>query len=542
MWISAAVVLVVLAGVVVWDLIQRKHAILRNFPILGHFRYLFESVGPELRQYIVTNNNEERPFSRDERSWVYASSKGENNYRGFGTDDELELSPNYLIIKHSAFPLSSPVESDANYDPSHRIPGAKVLGGRRGRARRFRPESAVNISGMSFGSLSGHAVEAMNRGAAIAGCLHNTGEGGVTGYHCNGGELIWQIGTGYFGCRDPQGRFSMERFSETVASAPVRAIEVKLSQGAKPGMGGVLPGAKVTPEIAEVRGIPVGQTCVSPARHTAFDSVDAMLDFVEMLAAASGLPVGIKSAVGESQFWKELARLSANTGRGVDFVTIDGGEGGTGAGPMVFNDHVALPFKQAFSRVYREFAEAGIQNDVVFIGSGKLGFPESAVLAFALGCDMIAVGREAMLAVGCIQAQRCHTGHCPTGVATQNKWLVRGLDPGLKSVRVAKYIVTLRKEVLALSRACGVVHPAFLTGDHIEILDGHFGAKPLFDIFEYQPGWGVPSAADLEDVSRRMNPPGLPDTGLRAGHGVHDDPLVAKPKSRYPPTRGTPAI
>ena len=496
--------MIVIVAVTGYDLIQRKHAVLRNFPIIGHFRYLFEAVGPELRQYIVTSNNEERPFSRDQRSWIYASSKGQNNYRGFGTDEELELSPNYMIIKHSAFPLIAPNPEDPAYDPSHPAPCAKVLGAARGRERAFRPASIVNVFGMSFGSLSARAVEALNMGSREAGCLQNTGEGGVAPCHKKGGELIWQIGTGYFGCRDERGGFSMEQFLETVHSAPIRAIEIKLSQGAKPGLGGVLPGAKVSPEIAAIRGIPVGQTCASPSRHSAFGDVDSMLDFVELLADKSGLPVGIKSAVGETNFWRTLTRQMATTNRGIDFLTIDGGEGGTGAGPLVFTDHVALPFKQGFSRVYREFAEAGIQDRVVFIGSGRLGFPESAILAFSLGCDMIAVGREAMMSIGCIQAQRCHTGHCPTGVATQNKWLIRGLDPQLKSARLANYIYTLRKELLSVSRACGLFHPALLTDAHIEILDGRFGAASLFDVFHYRDDWGLPSKRDTREICRIM--------------------------------------
>ncbi len=494
----------VVAAVIVYDLIQRKHAILRNFPIIGHFRYLFEAVGPELRQYIVTSNNEERPFSRDQRSWIYSSSKGQNNYSGFGTDDELELSPNYMIIKHSAFPLVAPSPRDSGYDPNHPVPCAKVMGAERGRKKAFRPASIVNVSGMSLGSLSVPAVEALNMGCGQAECLQNTGEGGVAPCHKKGGELIWQIGTGYFGCRDKHGDFSMERFLETVHSAPIRAIEIKLSQGAKPGLGGVLPGAKVSSEIAAIRGIPVGETCISPSRHSAFDDVDSMLDFVERLADTSGLPVGIKSAVSEIEFWQTLTHQMATTGRGVDFVTIDGGEGGTGAGPPVFTDHVSLPFKQGLSRVYREFAEAGLHDGVVFNGSGRLGFPEAAILAFSLGCDMVAVGREAMMAIGCIQAQRCHTGRCPTGVATQNKWLIRGLDSGLKSDRLAKYICTLRKELLAVSRACGICHPAFLTDAHIEILDGRFGAASLFDVFNYREGWGLPSKNDIREIQRIM--------------------------------------
>jgi glutamate synthase domain-containing protein 2 len=503
MWILTTIGLILL-GIILYDLVQRKHAILRNFPIIGHFRYLFEAVGPELRQYIVTSNNEERPFNRDQRSWIYASSKRQNNYVAFGTDDELELSPNYLIIKHAAFPLLAPNPWDPGYDPKYPLPCAKVLGAARHRKKAFRPESVVNVSGMSFGALSAPAVEAMNRGCLNAGCLHNTGEGGVSPYHREGADLVWQIGTGYFGCRDEHGRFSMERFLETVQSAPIRAVEIKLSQGAKPGLGGLLPGEKVSAEIAAIRGIPVGKTCASPSRHSAFSDVDSMLDFVERLAEETGLPVGIKSAVGEIGFWRELARQMARTSRGVDFVTIDGGEGGTGAGPLVFSDHVALPFKQGFTRVYREFAKAGVHDNVVFVGSGKLGFAESAVLAFSLGCDMIAVAREAMMAVGCIQAQRCHTGRCPTGVATQNKWLIRGLDPGFKSERLANYICTLRKELLSVSRACGLCHPALLTDPHIDILDGSFGAASLFEVFQYRDDWGLPSEADIKEIRRIM--------------------------------------
>ncbi len=494
----------VLTAVIVYDLLQSKHAILRNFPVIGHFRYIFEAVGPELRQYIVTGNNEERPFTRDQRSWIYASSKRQNNYVGFGTDDELELSPNYLIIKHSTFPLSSPRPGEGGFDPTYAIPSAKVLGAHRRRRHAFRPQSIVNVSGMSFGALSSKATEALHRGCLEAGCLHNTGEGGVSRYHRNGGELVWQIGTAYFGCRDERGRFSMARFQEVVQSAPIRAIEIKLSQGAKPGVGGLLPGAKVTPEIARIRGIPVGKDCLSPSAHSAFGDVDSMLDFVEELADVTGLPVGIKSAVGEIGFWRELVRLMATTGRGVDFVTIDGGEGGTGAGPLVFTDHVSLPFKQGFSRVYREFAEADIHQNVVFSGSAKLGFPENALLAFALGCDTINVGREAMMAIGCIQAQRCHTGHCPTGVATQNQWLIRGLDPTSKAARLANYVCTLRKELLSVAHACGIRHPALLTDEHIEILDGRFGSASLFEVFKYRDGWGIPSLSDCDEIHQIM--------------------------------------
>lgn len=500
-WIGGALLLV---GA--HDLLQRRHAILRNFPVIGHFRYLLELVGPELRQYIVTDNNEERPFSRDERRWVYASSKRQNNRFGFGTDNDLEKAPSHVIIRPSAFPLPELRTGVPGYSPDFRVPCSHVLGAARKRPGAFRPQSVVNISGMSLGSLSGPAVAALNEGCAIAGCLQNTGEGGIADCHLQGGELIWQIGTAYFGCRDEQGRFSLDLFKECVQRHPVRAIEIKMSQGAKPGLGGLLPGEKVTPEIARIRGIPVGKDCHSPSSHSAFRDADSLLDFVETLAEASGLPVGIKSAVGDNTFWKELALKMATTGRGVDFITVDGGEGGTGAAPLVFSDHVALPFKLAFVRVYREFFEQGLHNDVVFVGSGKLGFPASALVAFSLGCDMVHVGREAMLAIGCIQAQRCHTGHCPTGVATQSRWLMHGLDPKQKAARLANYVVTLRKELLQLSRACGVVHPDLVTADQCEILDERFCSQTLREVFglSASPDWGLPSVEQRSAIEQLM--------------------------------------
>src|SRR5215212_1178837 len=446
----AAAGLSALAGVAAHDLLQREHTLLRNFPVLGRARYLLESVGPELRQYLVAGNNEERPFTRDQRRWVYASAKKENNYFGFGTDNDIEYTAGYPVINHRTFGRAIPPSSPAS---GHEVelPCAKVVGGTRGRAAAFRPASVVNISAMSFGSLSGAAVEALNRGAALAGCLQNTGEGAVSRYHRHGGELVFQIGTAYFGCRDEQGRFDLQRLKALVASAPVRALEVKLSQGAKPGLGGVLPAAKVSAEIAEARGVTEGKDCISPSRHAEFSDTDSLLDWVELLAAETGLPVGIKSAVGDMVFWEQLTDLMARGGRSVDFVTIDGGEGGTGAAPLIFTDSVSLPFQLGFARVYATFARKQLHEQVVFVGAGKLGLPDNAVVAFALGCDMVNVAREAMLAIGCIQAQKCHTDTCPTGVATQNKWLSHGLDPTLKSVRAANYVKTLRRDLLKVA-------------------------------------------------------------------------------------------
>jgi glutamate synthase domain-containing protein 2 len=484
----------------VYDLVQREHTILRNFPLIGHLRYLLESVGPELRQYIVTDNRQERPFDRNQRRWIYSSAKRQNNNFGFGSDEDLETRPDLLIIDQSMFPLPRP---DRNDD---RLPCAKVLGAARNRRAQFRPASVVNVSAMSYGALSGAAVEAINRGCALAGCLHNAGEGGLSPYHQHGGELVFQIGTGYFGCRDEHGRFDLDRLADICAGNPVRAIEIKLSQGAKPGLGGVLPGAKVTPRIAAARGVTPGEDCRSPSAHTAFTDIDSMLDFVEDVADRTGLPVGIKSAVGSDLFWVSLAEAMGGTGRGVDFITIDGGEGGTGDAPLAFSDHVALPFKIGFARAYRAFAERGVADDVVFIGSGRLGLPEAALAAMALGCDMINVAREAMFAIGCIQAQRCHTEHCPVGVATQSGWRTRGLDRQLKAVRLANYVSTLRHELLELSHACGVRHPRLVGTDRIEILDGHLGSRSLCVTFGYDPTWARVPDTDrqaLDDLMRR---------------------------------------
>ena len=503
LWILVVIVLG-LVGLAIYDLTQRQHAILRNFPVVGHMRFILEAVGPELRQYIVTDNDEERPFSRDQRRWVYSSAKAENTYFGFGTDNDLEQTRNYTIVKQVTFPVAGPPDEPMHPDPSRPLPCAKVLGGAAGRAKAFRPSSVVNISAMSFGSLSGNAIEALNKGCALAGALHTTGEGGISPHHRNGGDLVWQIGTGYFGCRNEDGTFDLDRLVATVETAPVRAIEIKLSQGAKPGLGGMLPGAKVTPEIAAIRGIPVGVDCKSPAGHTAFHDVDGMLEFIERIAEATGLPVGIKSAVGEHAFWDDLSLRMAATGTGPDFVTIDGGEGGTGAAPLGFSDHVSLPFRWGFTRVYRTFAERGVADRTVFVGSGRLGLPETALAAMALGCDLVNVGRTAMFSIGCIQAQRCHTDRCPTGVATQNPRLTRGLDPDLKSVRCANYLASLRFELLRLSRACGVAHPALVTADQLEVLEDRWRAVTLREVVGYEPGWGRPSPEDSEIVVRLM--------------------------------------
>lgn len=510
-WLTALPVagLAGLAGLAIQDLLQREHALRHNFPLLARARYALESIGPELRQYIVSANDQERPFIRDQRRWVYASAKAENNYFGFGTDNDMERAA-YPIIKQKTFSDVAP--SSHVHDDIHAwLPSAKVLGGPRGRRHAFRPDSVVNVSAMSFGSLSPQAIQAVNAGAKLAHFLHNTGEGGLSDHHRQGGDLTLQVGTGYFGCRDADGRFDLDKLAAVVESAPVRAIEIKLSQGAKPGLGGHLPGAKVSAEIARIRGVEAGKDVVSPSRHSAFGNVDEMLDFVETIADRTGLPVGIKSAVGELGFWHELAEAMRSDERGVDFITIDGGEGGTGAAPMVFSDNVSFPFRIGFTEVYRLFAAAGLADRVTWIGSGKLGLPDNAIVAFALGVDMVNVAREAMLSIGCIQAQKCHTDRCPTGVATQDPWLAHGLDPAKKSVRLANYVMTLRRDLLKVSQAAGVAHPGLLSPDDVALLDGQH-QQSLRQVYDYQPRWGVPSAEVAAQISALMADQPTPET------------------------------
>lgn len=466
-WWAYVLFVVVIIGL--WDLLQKQHTIRSNFPIVGNFRYMLESIGPELRQYIVANNREELPFNRSQRSWVYASSKNENNYEGFGSDQNFHEA-GYVFIKPSLFPFK--VEKDhPNHDKPYLCPSAKTVG--LGRKRPFRPKSVINISAMSYGSLSSAAIEALNKGAKKFGCYHNTGEGGLSPYHKNGADVVFQIGTGYFGVRDDEGNFSMERLVKlTQENSFVRMIEIKLSQGAKPGKGGVLPGKKITEEISEIRGVPMNKDVVSPPSHSAFSNVPEMVNFIEEVAQKTGLPVGIKAAVGQLELWDELVQLMKKSGKGPDFINIDGGEGGTGAAPRAFADHVALPWVYGFSGVYKIFQKNELTDRVTFIGSGKLGLPDSAITAFAMGVDLINVAREAMLSIGCIQAQICHTNRCPVGIATNNNWLVSGLDPTIKSERFYHYVKAFSKEVVEISHACGYEHPSQFSMTDIDVSMG----------------------------------------------------------------------
>lgn len=464
MWI-----LIFLALVAIYDVFfNKRHTVTHNFPIVGHLRYMLEKIGPELRQYIVASNREELPFNRIERGWIYASAKNQNNYEGFGTDRDI-LKPNYIFINNAVLPYQMKSEHPNRKDP-YFVACAKVMGEFNKRKRPFRPASIINVSAMSFGSLSANAIMAMNRGCKKSWAYHNTGEGGLSPYHKQGADVMFQFGTGYFGVRNEEGGFDMDKLVKLVNENPqVRAIEIKLSQGAKPGIGGVLPKSKITPEIAEIRHVPLDKDVVSPPYHTAFSSMAELLDFIEDIAERTGLPVGIKAAIGQQDQWKTLAKIMKETGRGPDHITIDGGEGGTGAAPPSFADHVGLPFINAFTDLYRIFSNEGLTERIVFIASGKLGFPAKAIMAFAMGADLINVAREAMLSVGCIQAQQCHLNTCPTGVATQSKWLQAGLNVTDKAERVNYYFTKFKKELLEITYACGYEHPCQFTMDDVDI-------------------------------------------------------------------------
>lgn len=478
------IILGLLVGLFIHDrFFQKKHTILTNFPIIGWGRYLIEKLGPELRQYVVAHNREEMPFNRVQRSYVYASAKKQNNMQGFGSDADFSKS-GHFFIKHSAFSYRV-AENHINHTKKDFVPCAKIVGEYHKRKKPYHPKSIVNISAMSYGALGSGATTSNNMGAAIAGCYHNTGEGGFSAHHNHGADVVFQIGTAYYGCRDEKGNFSIDLLEKLVSDNPnIKMIEIKMSQGAKPGKGGILPAEKVTQEIADIRKIPIGQASISPGYHSAFSNTKELVLFIEDIARRTGLPVGIKSAVGHEDFWYDLAFYMTQMNLGPDFITIDGGEGGTGAAPAAFADNVSLPFDVAFATVYKIFKDQGLTKKIVFIGSAKLGLPSEAIKAFALGVDMINMAREILLANGCIQAQQCHTGKCPTLIATNKKQHLFNVDD--KKQRVANFISTLRKDILEITHACGYEHPCQIQTSDIDMNTVNSNVPvPLSVIYNY---------------------------------------------------------
>lgn len=449
----------------IWDVFQKQHTIMRNFPFFGHFRYFFESLGPPIRQYIVTSDLIERPFNRLERGWAYRASKGELNSMPFGTQLDLE-EPGIIKFNSAAFPYpdaDATDEVDPEVDPI-------VLGPTRDQP--YSVKCVANVSAMSYGSLSRNAVMALSMGVKRAGGYMNTGEGGCSPYHLEGGgDLMFQIGTGKFGVRDSEGKFDPEKFKKLCENDQIKAIEVKLAQGAKPGKGGVLPKEKVSREISEIRGVPMDEDCHSPNRHPEINDVDSLMEHCDYLRKLSGgKPVGFKTVLGGEEFMRDVARYIANHDDGPDFITIDGAEGGTGAAPMSLSDHMGISLQEALVIADNHLREAGARKKVLLIGSGRCVTGSGVAIALGLGADLVHIARGFMLALGCIQALECHSNKCPTGVATNNPWLARGLVPKIKSERVGNYMQAIHEDVMMIARALGVNHPQEIKREHMSMI------------------------------------------------------------------------
>ena len=449
-----AAVFAALVALGVHDLIQRSHAILRNYPVIGHMRWLFEGIRPEIRQYLIESDEDEEPFSREARSLVYQRAKNVEDKRPFGTRESVYAS-GYAWLTHSV--AARHLEHS---DFRVRVGGPDC--------RAPYDASLYNISGMSFGALSANAIAALNRGAKLGGFAHDTGEGGISRHHrAGGGDLVYQVGTGYFGCRTPDGRFDPDRFAETAADPQVKMIELKLSQGAKPGHGGVLPAAKITPEIAEARGVPMGVDCVSPAAHSAFSTPLEFCRFLGVLREGSGgKPVGFKLCVGHRREFMCLVKAMLETGIKPDFIVVDGTEGGTGAAPLEFSNHMGMPLVEGLTFVHNTLRGAGIRREIRVAASGKLVSAFDIARTLAIGADWCNSARGFMFAVGCIQAQACHTNRCPVGVATQDPLRQRALDVGDKEVRVANFHRNTLAALAEIVGAAGLDHPARLRPRH----------------------------------------------------------------------------
>jgi len=453
-WLWGLLIAAPLAVVATIDVLQKRSTLRRNYPVLAHFRYGLESIGPEMRQYFIEADTAEVPFSRQQRALVYQRSKSANDVRPFGTQQDV-YATDYEWINHSMAPSA------------HRSHDFRVLIGE----RTAHPYSAsvFNISAMSFGSLSANAIRALNAGAKSGGFYHDTGEGSISPYHReHGGDLVWEIGSGYFGCRNDDGSFSAERFAAAAQEPQVKMIEVKLSQGAKPGHGGVLPAAKVSAEIAATRGVPMGVDCVSPAQHSAFSTPRGLLEFVARLRDLSGgKPTGFKLAIGHPWEWFGIAKAMSETGLLPDFIVVDGAEGGTGAAPAEFIDHVGIPMHEALMLVHNTLVGLDLRDRIRIGAAGRITSAFDIARTLAMGADWCNAGRGFMFALGCIQAQTCHTDRCPTGIATQDLARGRHLDVPDKATRVANFHQNTLRALRDLVCAAGLEGPDQLGPEHI---------------------------------------------------------------------------
>lgn len=438
------------------DILQKNHAILRNYPVSGHIRFLFETFRPEIRQYLLESDTEKLPFSRNQRALVYQRAKGASDKRPLGTIEDVYKSGTEWL-SHTASP-SKHITADS----------LRTMVGGKDCTQPY-SMSIFNVSAMSFGSLSANAIMALNKGAKMGGFAHDTGEGSVSKYHREyGGDLIWELGSGYFGCRKSDGSFDPDLFAKVANEPQIKMIEIKLSQGAKPGHGGVLPAAKITPEISLTRGIPMGQDCVSPAAHSAFSTPLELMYFIrELRQLSNGKPVGMKLCIGKLREWFAMLKAMIETGITPDFIVIDGSEGGTGAAPVEFIDHVGTPMRDGLRFVHTTLIGAGLRSQIKLGVSGKIISAFDITRACAIGADWCNSARGFMFAVGCIQARTCHTDLCPTGVATQDEMRQKALDPEDKAHRVFHYHQNTLNALSELLSAAGYQHTSELTADSV---------------------------------------------------------------------------
>ncbi len=456
------------------DIMQTRDAVRRNFPVLGRFRYLFSTLGEFFRQYFFAMDREEMPFNRAEREWVYKSSSGEDNTVAFGSTRS--LSPvGTVIFNNCPFPT---LTEDS-------VPAPPITIGE-GCEHPYETQSIINISGMSFGALSRPAVRALSKGAKLANCWLNTGEGGLSPYHLEGGcDLVFQIGTAKYGVRNEAGELDDGKLAEVAAHDQVKMFELKMSQGAKPGKGGILPGAKVTKEISKIRGIPAGEDSISPNGHPEISNVPQLLDMIDRVRRVTGKPTGFKAVIGAYGWLDSLCREinARGAANAPDFITIDSGDGGTGAAPMPLMDNVGLPLKEALPMVVDILVRNGLRDRIKVIVSGKLVTPADIAWAYCAGADVVVTARGFMFALGCIQALKCNKNTCPTGITTHDRRLQRGLDPANKAVRVKNYVERIRYDVGVIAHSCGVPHPRALKRFHCRIVQDTGKSVPLDELY-----------------------------------------------------------
>ena len=456
LWPIGTFVFAVLTIVGLNDMRQLRHSVRRNYPVVGHLRWMFERIRPEIRQYLIESDQDATPFTRSQRSLVYARAKGEGSERAFGTHMDV-YKAGYEFIAHSSRP--APLADPKDF----RI----LIGGKD--CQQPYSASIFNISAMSFGSLSANAIQALNQGAAMGGFAHDTGEGSISPHHRqHGGDLIWEIGSGYFGCRSADGRFNPVRFAEQAENPQVKMIEIKLSQGAKPGHGGILPAAKITREISETRGVPMGQDCISPSRHGEFSNPRELMQFVALLRRRSkGKPIGFKLCIGHPWEFMGMVKAMRETGILPDFIVVDGAEGGTGAAPLEFTDHLGMPMREGLLFVHNTLVGAGLRDQIKIGAAGKIVSAFDIAAALALGADWVNAGRGFMFALGCIQSLSCNTNRCPVGVATQDPVRQKALDVPTKAERVARFHGSTMHALAEMLAAAGLEHPSQVKAHHL---------------------------------------------------------------------------